>query len=211
MYYHKGIEMTNDEFYLELDLCNTPLKDSYVFPDHLCKSISGPSYDYVPIEYISDDLKQEFDNLNLTIAGAVIFRKLPKTKNPLHTDIVLENNEWKIWHGAVNWNLSNSDSTMKWYSTTLKEVWPKITETDEPYFLSGIHYGFLQNRFTNVKGVELIETFKLAKPTLVRTDIPHQIENLENTDRWSLSIRFTDNYEWNDLLKIFQKRNNANF
>jgi hypothetical protein len=194
--------MKNDINFAELALTDLPLVDTFVYPEGLGSYQGSPSFSYVSCDYISDVLKDQLARVNLKIFAAVLFKKSPGIKNALHKDLALINKKWNVWHCAVNWNLFNSESRMSWYSISQKEIWPKVIDTSEPYFLSGIHYGFPGNRITNVKSVTLIESTSLLKPALVRTDVPHQIENLDNTDRWSLSIRFTENYKWEQLLKI---------
>lgn len=193
----------NNYYYLELNLIPNPLKESYVYPDNLCKSLSGPTYAYVSNEYINEELLDNFSKLNLTVIGAVLFKKLPGYSNPLHADVVLTDNKWTLWHAAVNWDLTNAESIMEWYSTSEKEVWPKLVESDKPYLLSGIHYGFLGNRDTASSTMTLLESVRVVGPTLVRTNIPHQIKNLDSIDRWSLSIRFNKNHSWEELIEIF--------
>jgi hypothetical protein len=163
----------------------------------------GPTYAYVSNEYINEELLDHFSKLNLTVIGAVLFKKLPGYSNPLHADVVLNNNQWTLWHAAVNWDLTNAESIMEWYSTSEQEVWPKLVESDNPYLLSGIHYGFLGNRDTTSSTMTLLQSVRVVGPTLVRTDIPHQIKNLDSIDRWSLSIRFDKNHSWNELIEIF--------
>jgi hypothetical protein len=190
--------------YAELNITETPLKESYIFPTHLCKSLRGPTYDYVSEEFISDELIAQLAELNLEISGAVLFQKLPGYSNPLHTDVVIVNDSWSIWHCAVNWDLTNAKSIMEWYSTSEKEIWPSIVDTGLLYHLSGIHYGYLGNKNTSTETMKLIESTRITKPTLVRTDVPHQIKNLDDKNRWSLSVRFTVNYKWEEALDIFK-------
>lgn len=190
--------------YVELELTKKPLKETFVFPLHLCKSLTGPTYDYVDIKYISNELKDQLNDLGAEISGSVIFRKLPGYSNPLHTDVVIKNNSWEICHCAVNWDLTGNDSIMEWYTTSEKEFWPEPEKTNLSYRLSGIHYGYLGNRNTSTETMKLIDSTRIVNPTLVNTGVPHQIRNLDNRDRWSLSIRFTKNYSWEEALEIFK-------
>jgi len=190
--------------YVELNLTKYPLKDTFVFPLHLCKSLTGPTYDYVNAEHISEELKDQLTDLGVEISGSVIFQKLPGYTNPLHTDVVIKDNRWEICHCAINWDLTGNESIMEWYNTSEKEIWPAVEETSLPYRLSGIHYGHLGNRDTSKETMSLIDSTRIVNPTLVRTDIPHQIKNLDNRDRWSLSIRFVKNYSWEEALEIFK-------
>jgi len=187
-------------YFKKLNLTDTPLKKEYKFPIHLCTSLKSPTYAYVPEKFISNELNTQLQDVGLEISGIVLFKKLPGYSNPLHTDVVLDGNKWIVWHAAINWDLTDAESIMEWYSSDEKEIWPKVVESDQPYLLSGIHYGFLGNKDTS--SMHLLESTKITVPTLVRTDVPHQIKNLDNKDRWCLSIRFTINYTWVEIVKI---------
>jgi hypothetical protein len=137
-----------------------------------------------------------------------MFRKPPKSIGALHSDIIWDSNInfWTQWHCALNINLDNTDSIMYWYSATETPVFPLDETPPSPIDkLYGIHYGSKHNRdFKNNSSFSLIETFRIVKPTLVKTSVPHSVENTDTKDRWCLSLRFKNNpsyYECLDKLK----------
>jgi len=190
-------------------LVNDPLDVTFQYPvfkqvDGDCK---GNVYQSIDIKYINPALSLQFASVGLEVAGAILFFKVVKCVSALHSDIIWDQ-ETKTWFSccvAINWNLNNTQSLMSWYQTELRGIRspPAMAEnSNQSFILSGMHYGelshsvFVQNhpKFT------LLDKFDLSVPTLLRTDIPHMVENLDSQPRWCLSVRLKGNPNFDDCL-----------
>ena len=190
----------------ELDLPANPLVEGFQPPVGLFKDRKNRYYP-VDKKNINEQTKKIFDELGLTVGGIIIFKKCQNGMSPVHSDLLLMNDRWIKWHAAINYNLTTADSNMTWYETKLKEIYPSDINSNQPleYNLSGIHYGYLGNRNINCPDFSLIGSCRLTKPTLLRTDIPHTTVNLDSRDRVCASIRFANNYTYQELLEKFSK------
>lgn len=185
-------------YYLELPNFPTDvLTDQYQRPDATGIIIN---YWNVKIEFFKQEIVEFFLNHNLELKDGEIFKKSPKVTGAVHTDVVWDSLQaaWVPWHCAVNINLDSTDSLMYWISTTDTEVYPAV-ETDK---LRGIHYGTRNNnKFQDRDNYSVLDSFCITLPTLVRTDVAHSVRNLDNKDRWCLSLRFKGNPTFEDCAK----------
>lgn len=190
----------------ELDLPIDPLVKDFQLPEILYTDRKNR---YYPIDKknINDEIKNIFDRLGLIIGGIIIFKKHENGMSPVHSDILLVNNQWVRWHAAINFNLTSADSKMIWFETKLQELHPVTANLSQPleYNLSGIHYGKWGNSYVNNRDFSLIGSCNITSPTLVRTDIPHTTVNYDSRDRLCASIRFADNYTYQELLEKFSR------
>ena len=92
---------------------------------------------------------------------------------------------------------------MEWFQTNEKEKWPIIPMNKQDFILSGINYGYMGNTDIDATKFIQIESLILKNPTLVRTDIPHRVKNLDTVDRWCLSLRFKQYLSWEEARKTF--------
>lgn len=193
------------KYYAELfALVNTPFDANFQLP-----KLKNTQLTHWPIgvEYINPKLKSQLAQVGLSIGGLVLFYKSKKTIGALHSDIVWDHvtSSWKPWYAAINWDLNNTRSKMYWYQTDQPgQVSTPEYSTDIPgsYRLNGIHYGSINNiNFKDNPEYILLDEIDITVPTLVRTNIPHSVENLADQPRWCLSIRFLDNPEFDDCLK----------
>ena len=197
-----------NQYFLELKLDEHPLENFYQYPDHLSKKTKS-AYTYAAVHkgFIKSGILKIFQNSGLEFGGAVIFRKKPNQRSPLHVDILQEESKFIRWHCAVKWNLTFSKSYMAWYDSDEEEHVPSAygiswkTQSSTFYPLNGIHYGKLDIDSNKTK---LLEKKEIYRPTLVRTDIPHQIVNQDTTDRWCLSVRFKENPSWETVCESFK-------
>ena len=177
-------------YYLELfNFPTNVLTDQYRRPDS-----SGITINYwnVNIEFFKQEIIEFFLDHNLELKDGEIFKKSPGITGAVHTDVVWDNTRsaWIPWHCAININLDNTNSLMYWISTTAPEVFPPV-ETDK---LRGTHYGTRHNnKFQNCAEYTVLDSFCITSPTLVRTDVAHSVKNLDNKDRWCVSLRFKGN------------------
>lgn len=191
--------------YIELDITNSPLKENFIYPADVGKR-GNPSYVYISVDYVKHEVIDLFKKYDIDIAAAVLFCKKPTAINPLHSDVVLTENGWEKWACAINWNLTEAESTMWWYDSADNEMHPnKVEKHDNDYILSGIHYGHWNNIKINPEKTKLLQEYKLiSTPCLVRTDVPHQIKNNDIKDRWCLSLRTKINYSWDEAVEVFK-------
>jgi hypothetical protein len=193
-----------------LNLSEHPLIEDFEFPENFNE---GMPFKYAPIakHLIKKEILDQLESLGQEFGGAILFRKAPNAISVLHSDLLFDEGEWKLWHAAINWNLTNAKSRMEWYDAkTDKSIeeekpldwWQKNFEV--PYFLSGIHYEDATHKpKLDPDKFTLLESRNIQGPTLVRTDIPHRIIQMDNIVRWTLSIRLKTNHSWTEALKIF--------
>lgn len=164
---------------------------------------------YYPVDanLVNNKTKEIFDSIDLKIGGIIIFKKHTNGISPVHTDLLLMNKVWVKWNAAVNYNLTGSESKMMWFKTDLEEIYMNTLTAGQPleYNLSGVHYGKIGNCSTTCSDFTLIEEDNIKFPTLVRTDVPHTVVNLDSKDRICASIRFTHNYTFQELLEKFNR------
>lgn len=167
-----------------------------------------PKFWNVKLEFFTKEVNDLFTNCGLTLKDGEIFKKIPLAIGAIHSDIVWDYNTnfWTPWNCALNINLDNTDSLMYWYSASATPIFPIETI---PSFnrekLNGIHYGNRHNKdFKNSDKFSLLGTLRLSSPTLLKTSVPHSVENTDNKNRWCISLRFEGNpsfYECMDKLK----------
>ena len=188
----------------QLKLDKNPLARGFMLPK--IGNNETNSYTNIKLDGLSDNLKKTLRELEIGISGAVLFRKKPSDKpSTLHSDLYWNGSEWEKWHCAINWNLNRTRSVMEWYETDEPEVYyHNKPEHTDGYILSGIHYGAKDTNTVNPETTRLLYEYELLSTTLVRTDIPHRIRNLDNKDRWCLSLRLDKNYTWEEVLAIFK-------
>jgi len=155
----------------------------------------------VKIDFFKQEIIDFFVKHNLELKDGEIFKKNPRVEGAAHTDVVWDTvqSTWTPWHCALNINLDNTDSLMYWFSTSSipvpPEQYPQFQDpTLNPGKLNGIHYASRHNnKWKDDKRFSVIESLNLNKPTLVKTNLPHAVRNLDNKTRWCLSLRFRNN------------------
>ena len=164
--------------------------------------------------YISKESIDFFKSLNVFPTVLILFghvnNRLASNLNPIiHTDIIMQDNNFVKVPFAINYELTDAPATMSWYDTkSAKECYPSPyeTQTNEYVYGSGINYGTSKNR--DHSGYELLDSCELnaMRPTLVRNDIPHCVTYPAGyASRLSASIRFPLNEikTFNEAYKIF--------
>jgi hypothetical protein len=177
-------------YYQELN--NFPknvLTDQYQRPNLADHKIT---YRNVRLEFFKREIIDLFLSCNLELKDGEIFKKNPGMTGAVHTDVMWDTlqSAWVPWHCAININLDHTNSLMYWILTTDTKVYP----TMESNKLRGIHYGTRNNnKFQDDDKYSILDSFCIIGPTLVRTDVPHSVKNLDNKERWCLSLRFKGN------------------
>lgn len=148
-------------------------------------------------KFISNELKDMFSTLNLSIKTVGLFTTFGWISTTIHLDGHLVGNVAKL-----NWVQSTSDDhLMNWY--TIKEQKEYILlSKDSNNNLPGRDYiNFLPNE------VDLIDSKKIAYPTLVNVGIPHNIKNLGGKRKCiSIAIYHKDKtISMEDAIEFFKK------
>lgn len=188
--------------FVELVLPKQPLIEGFQRPQ-IAAIRGAPTYVSISLDFVKKEIIEIFSNIGLESLGAVLFRKRPGASSPIHRDLILEKDQWKFCNYGVNWNLDETNSIMEWFQTNEKEKWPIIPMNKQDFILSGINYGYMGNTDIDATKFIQIESLILKNPTLVRTDIPHRVKNLDTVDRWCLSLRFKQYLSWEEAKKTF--------
>ena len=114
--------------------------------------------------------------LGLEIQRAVLIQVAPNGIGRIHTDYRFDKNFGDQL--ALNIPLVNCQNSVTelWKSDYVPKT--QYTDNGQPY-----------NSYDQSRCVKLTE-FKLIKPVLFRTDIPHSVSNSSNKVRQSISLRF---------------------
>jgi hypothetical protein len=197
-------------YHRALALPENPLPRSFRLPT----DTDGNHYNILrPEEILSRATMNCFRELGLKACDVALFYKKPGSLGVIHTDVSLENGSWRKNVAAVNWNLSGADSVMRWYDVKMPGTEPDASiadEEDEWYrTLNGIHFGYVGSKTrTNLprNKVRQLADSPISLPTLVRTNVPHNVENTDATvGRWALSVRFEHDFDcWAEAVDTFR-------
>ncbi len=187
-------------FFGPLDLPVDPLKRSFALPRG---STRNHYHVFAPDKILNRKTIEKLRDANLTVETVALFYKRPGSIGIIHTDVAMAKEKWRRNVAALNWNLSGADSLMRWYKIDGKGREPDLVsdEKEEPwyYVLNGIHYGFFGSRKqVNLpkSKVRILEEASIGSATLVRTDIPHAVENTDAVrGRWAVSVRFAPDFK----------------
>ncbi len=202
--------MTPRSFHRPLDLPAQPLRSGFRSPDD-----SSPNhYQVFPAEEIlAPGILRSFQQLGLRPGTAALFHKRPGSMGIIHTDVSLRGSRWRRNVAAINWNLSGADSLMRWYAIDLPGEVPDPEPPPDagPWYraLNGIHFGHFGSRHhRNLprSRVRILEAAAIGPATLVRTNLPHSVENTDpHRGRWALSVRFEPDFSsWKGAVDAFR-------
>mgnify|MGYP000862204531 CR=1 FL=1 len=165
-------------YYLELDFNKKILTDDYVHP--FTGNLSA-KYWHVESKFIHSETQDLFFKFGFELYDVEMFWKRPGVVGVAHHDVVYNNETetWDTWDCAININLDNTQSKMYWFSSSLPQVLPTVKEAK----LNGIHYGKMHNnKFHNTNDFTILDSCMINKPTLVRTNVIHTVENSDEKD-----------------------------
>lgn len=116
--------------------------------------------------------------LGLKLQRCILIQVAPNAIGRIHTD-------WRPDRQfgdrlALNIALENCENS-------LTEFWKSDSTPPTQYTSNGQPY-----RYFDAKACVKISEFKLIKPTLFRTDIPHSVSNYSNHVRRAISLRFKE-------------------
>lgn len=128
---------------------------------------------------------------------SLLFRGPPKQSVFIHSDgdKTLDHDSWSQMAWGINYVWGSNDHHMLWYEPLNSEVDPahmKFTSANNPYVRYYEHE------------VREIHRECLQGLCLVRTDIPHNVNNYDsNNTRWCLSIRPESQHKsWEQIMAV---------
>lgn len=140
-----------------------------------------------------------------------------KMKQIVHSDLFLENNSWKHFPCALNFEITDTTPSITWYDVNNNiEYYPPLYKevTDLRYlYANGVHYGPIGQDYKDVE-THVRETYKVlhkseftSKPKLIRTNVPHCVFYENYVSRHNISIRFPlDQLDsWSKASELFKK------
>ena len=207
------------QYFQQLSL-PTPLKDDVVEElTHLKRTDSGPNgirkVNYQTIHYdVERFLNPALLDMLLTVGLKPVFflhfgaLDLATDRSSIHRDLFRENGEWVPVPAGIMWDLTPGTTDFKWYDTSnVLEILPPEHLGIQLADFNSAHYG---RRFgVNVSDCKLLDHLALQRntPYLVRTDTPHQVNYVCDTDtRVSINVRFAtkDIPTWERALELFK-------
>jgi hypothetical protein len=152
-------------------------------------------------KYLTNESIDLFNSLrvfpNILILFGHVNNSLASNLNPIiHTDIMKQGNAFVKVPFAINYELTDTPSTMSWFDTnSTVECYPDDPLADnidaEYLYGSGINYGSSKNR--DASGYKCLDSCQLnaQHPILFRNNIPHCVSYPAGfKSRISASIRF---------------------
>jgi len=152
-----------------------------------------------PEKSLHPELISFFKSLNVK-TKVFLFKTPPKIKSAIHSDGITTNNR----DCAINWVWGAEEHIMCWWkekSNNVKSTFNNARDTHASV-------GPVEYLNWNIDQVDLIQSVKITKPSLVKIGMPHSVENFSNTDRWCLSIRMIlppSTVTWDKSLKLFKE------
>jgi len=202
--------MSSHHYHRALALPENPLPRSFRLPD----AAEGNHYSILrPEEILNPATLRCFGELGLKPCDAALFYKRAGSLGVIHTDVSLHEGQWRKNVAAVNWNLSGADSLMRWYEVKTPGAEPdaSIAEQEDEWYrtLNGIHFGYVGSKTRKNlprNKVRQLAASPIGAPTLVRTNVPHNVENTDaEKGRWALSVRFEQDFEcWAEAVDVFR-------
>jgi len=181
---------------LDLDIFAALDKDVYQMIAESLSTECAKSKETIAVEKISwrsfnSDFLQSLYRHNLLPENLLIFYRKPAAPSIPHVDMYEDGTDRKCVY-AINQILNDDHSYMRWFHVK--------RDRDDP-----THSSF--GRYQVYDETELIEFDQCRigqEPTLVRTDIPHDIV-MGDTDRICLSLRIKDDIScWENAVEFFQ-------
>lgn len=137
---------------------------------------------YPPNEVFESSFLDDLRNLGINPAVSVLFFTDSYRKGTPH----LDGTKYDVGVWSLNWNVG-SKMKMIYYETD-----PSLEKKILPAL-------FERNTLTPIKEYSGCEKFVL------RTDIIHSVENLENKSKWAITLRGHPKESWGDCVDFFRK------
>lgn len=161
-------------YYYLLDLPK-PLKEGVILPT---SDNNEEIFKVDPRELLNDDLLFCLRDVKLVPIGILLFHQVPEyDRQRIHID----GHDGEFVFG-INWIFCEGECISSWYEVE-GEPNVGISETKAP--VPYLSYSENQSR--------VVASTKDKGPFIANASIPHRGQNLGNTERWSLSLRFFPN------------------
>jgi hypothetical protein len=168
---------------------DNPLKPGFTFPS--IENIKPPWQTFIipSASSLSKELYNWFKLIKSVPNQPHLFYGFPNEQCLIHMDGIAHPET-----AAINWvySLDNSKSEMIWYDALEEGNIEVIEKTSREHI------------YWNKSQVKEIERYSIRSPTLVRTDIPHNVINNSDTPRWCVSIRFRPLKSWDSIVEMLQ-------
>lgn len=137
---------------------------------------------YNPTEIFESYFLENLQDLGVTPLSSVLFFSDSYRKGTPHID----GTKYDVGVWSLNWNIG-SKMKMIYYETESN------IEKESTYTL------FERSSLNSIKEYSGYEKF------IVRTDMIHSIENIENRSRWAITLRGHPKESWGDCVDFFKK------
>ena len=195
--------------FVELNLNLKILRDDFKYLTY--HRLQHMIYKPEPEKSLHPELLSFFKSINVK-TKVLLFKTPPKMKSAIHSDgipygLITNNRDC-----AINWVWGAEDHIMCWWKEKSNNVNidNRLTERANHRNAKDTHSSVSSVEYLNwnIDQVDLIQSVKITKPSLVKIGIPHSVENFSNTDRWCLSIRMIvppSKVTWDKSLKLFKE------
>ena len=149
--------------------------------------------------FLKPEIKEIFLSKNLIPSRGNIWSWEPNSITKFYHTDQKETETTKCEFCAINWLISGYPGTTEWSYQALDNLDNKIDFVKKPkYSFYSIH----NTQPQLWKGGEPDFSVPLNQPMIIRTNIPHRVNNLNNgTYRIAYSVRFKDNPTWEVVLE----------
>jgi hypothetical protein len=195
------------KLYHKLNIFLNPLVENFSY-----SSLPRINYTISNSDILNPELVEFLHSNGFDVSMAIIFYRPgikpirgQQTQGVVHSDITFDHNKWKEIHYGINFELSDSISRLSWWNVEGTKIFPPIPLKESPDDkLRGVHY--VKNKDADTINYSLIDFVDIGKQaTLVNTNVPHSVNYFgQDTTRWGLSIRFKQDYTWDEAVAHFE-------
>ena len=120
-----------------------------------------------------------FNSQGLTLNGSMFFSYLPRSISSIHVDGFKTEDEDRRIFAAINWSRGAAGS-MAWFKPlpNASESYNHTEVAESPYILY------------NRENTQLVDYCEINGPTLIDVGIPHRGQNLSDSPRYTLTLRW---------------------
>jgi hypothetical protein len=190
--------------FFELDFFENPLKSDFVFPE-ISTSIKFDDpriarvwnyRDKELLNIVNPDIAKWAKGNKLKLESMYIFLTSPGFRTVIHTDSASLNFNPVV----INWvKDAIPDSYTIWYKPK-DEFGTDLINCIDSKYTNNIYYLKMDD-----SKMEEVERHTLTGPTLICVNTPHQAVNESNQQRWTISLRFHNNFgEWSNIVEWFK-------